>query len=218
MVVGTSLPLIYKFSVSPFLFMSSGSPYNITTGQDLFDTGFTTARPALMSGLSQGACQDSGYTYSAGFGCFNLNPAPGVATIERNSGRGPAIVNLNLRLSRTWSFGSKGESSGPGDRMGGPMRMGGPRGGGGGGPRGGGMRGGGGPPPGMFGGSSGKKYSLTLSISARNVLNHPNYAAPSGDLSSPYFGEYRALTGGFGPMSSASTYNRRIDVMLRFTF
>ena len=216
MVVGTSLPLLFKFSLSPFLFVSSGVPYDITIGQDIFETGFTTERPALMGGLGQGACTASGYTYKTGYGCFNLNPGLSDATIARNSGRGPGQVNLGLRLSRTWSFGNRGES-GPGNRGGGPpqgVMIGGPRGGGG-----GGMRGGrGGPPPGMFGPSTGKKYNVTLSISARNALNHPNYAAPSGDLSSPYFGEYRSLTGGFGPMSTASTYNRRIDVQLRFTF
>ena len=71
----------------------------------------------------------------------------------------------------------------------------------------------------MSGSSSGKKYNLTLSVNVRNALNHPNYAAPSGDLSSPYFGLYRGLAAGFGPMGSASsTYNRKIDVQLRFNF
>ncbi len=51
-----------------------------------------------------------------------------------------------------------------------------------------------------------------------NALNHPNYAAPSGDLSSPYFGVSRSLGGGFGPMGGSSTYNRKIDVQLRFGF
>lgn len=219
MVVGTSLPLPFKFSVSPFVFMSSGRPYDITIGQDIFDTGFTTERPALVGGLGQGACDASGYTFKAGYGCFNLNPGLNAATIERNSGRGPAQVNLNLRLARVWSFGNKGES-GPaeqdGPRPGGGPMGGGERHGGGGGMRGGMGRGPGG--PGMFGGSSsGKKYNLMLSISARNILNHPNYAPPSGDLSSEYFGEYRSLAG-FGPMGAASTYNRRIDVQLRFMF
>jgi hypothetical protein len=68
----------------------------------------------------------------------------------------------------------------------------------------------------MFGGNSGK-YNLTLSVSARNVLNHANYAAPSGDLSSPFFGEYRSLAG-FGPFGANGTYNRKIDLQLRFTF
>ena len=51
-----------------------------------------------------------------------------------------------------------------------------------------------------------------------NALNHANYAPPSGDLSSPYFGVYRSLGGGFGPMGGASTYNRKIDLQLRFAF
>jgi hypothetical protein len=77
----------------------------------------------------------------------------------------------------------------------------------------------GGPPPGMMGGaSSGRKYTLTFSVNAMNVLNHANYAPPSGDLSSPYFGEYRSLAGGFGPMGGASTYNRKIDLQLRLAF
>jgi hypothetical protein len=56
-----------------------------------------------------------------------------------------------------------------------------------------------------------------LSVSARNVLNHPNFAAPTGDLSSPYFGQSLSLAG-FGPFGTPTTYNRKIDVQLRFMF
>ena len=77
---------------------------------------------------------------------------------------------------------------------------------------------GGGPPRGMFGDNSGKRYNLTLSVMVRNLLNTSNFAAPSGDLSSPYFGEYRSLAGGFGPFGGNSTYNRKIDLQLRFSF
>jgi hypothetical protein len=94
---------------------------------------------------------------------------------------------------------------------------------GGGGPPGGAMMGP--PPPGlmsaMHGGaaSGGRKYNLTLTVSANNLLNHVNYAAPSGDLSSPYFGVYRSLAGGFATMGGASaTFNRKIDVQLRLAF
>ena len=85
---------------------------------------------------------------------------------------------------------------------------------------GGGMRGGGGPPPGMFGGAqTGFKYNLTVSINANNAINKVNYAPPSGDLSSPYFGQYRALAGGFGPFGGGnSTSNRKISLQLRFSF
>jgi hypothetical protein len=74
----------------------------------------------------------------------------------------------------------------------------------------------------MFGGgTAGKKYSLTASVQASNVLNHTNLAAPVGNLSSPYFGESIATAGGFGPPGAgggSSTYNRKITLQLRFTF
>jgi hypothetical protein len=41
----------------------------------------------------------------------------------------------------------------------------------------------------MFGGSTPKRFNLTLTVMAQNVLNHPNYASPNGDLSSPFFGQ-----------------------------
>lgn len=218
-VVGTSLPLVWGVSVSPFVMAQSGAPYNITTGRDTNGDGFTNDRPALLPGVLAANCVGGNFSYETGFGCFDLNPAPGTA-IGRNASRGPATFNLNVRLARTWSFGGRSESSGAPD-SGGPRPgggMGGMRGGGPGGPggMGGGMRGGG-MGGGMFGASSGKKYNLMLSVSAHNILNRANYAPPSGDLSSPYFGDYRSLAG-FGPFGGSSTYNRKIDLQLRFTF
>jgi len=70
---------------------------------------------------------------------------------------------------------------------------------------------------GMFGPQSAKKYNLTLSLSAWNMLNHANYSPPSGDLSSPFFGQYRTLAG-MGPLGTPSTYNRRVMVQLRLMF
>lgn len=216
-VVGTSIPLPLKISVSPFIVASSGAPYDITIGQDISETGFATERPSLDTSIGATSCVGQSLIYEAKFGCFNLNPAAG-SQIERNSARGPASFTVNMRVARTWSFGSKGES-GPRDQGGPPPGGGGggpPPGRGGGGPPGGG---GGGPPPGMFGGvNSGKKYNLTLTASARNLLNHANYSAPSGNLSSPLFGEYTSLASGFGPMGGQSTFERKIDLQLRFQF
>ena len=220
-VTGTGLPLPFKFTISPFIMVNTGSPYNITTGVDTLGTGFTTQRPALVAGAGAAACHGTGLVYAPAFGCFSLNPAPGTASIGRNYGRGPGQVTLSLRLSRTWAFGNKGES-GMASGSGMPPGMGGVRDGGG--PPGGGRMGGGppggGPPPGMFGSSSGKKYNLTFSASARNALNHPNFSAPNGDLSSPYFGQSLGLAG-FGPpglFPTQATYNRRIDLQLRLQF
>jgi hypothetical protein len=69
----------------------------------------------------------------------------------------------------------------------------------------------------MFGAASGKKYNLTLSLQGRNILNHPNYGVPNGNLSSPYFGESTSLAG-FGPFGASTTYDRKIDIQLRFAF
>ncbi len=84
----------------------------------------------------------------------------------------------------------------------------------------GGLRGGehGGGPIGLFGDTfPNKRYNLTFSVSARNLLNGVNLAPPIGNLSSPLFGKSNAISGGFGPGGSA-TANRRIELQLRFSF
>lgn len=217
-VIGTNIPLPWQFSISPFLIMSSGTPYNITTGIDSLDEGIAAERPSLAPNVSAGSCTGSGFQYETGYGCFNLNPAQGTE-IERNYGRGPANETLMLRLSRTWAFVNKEGAAGP--QGGGPGGGGPPPGG----PRGGPPpRGGGGGGPMFFGGGgvTGKKYSLTASVQASNALNHTNFGPPVGNLSSPFFGESVSLASGFGPPGGGSggtpTYNRKITLQLRFTF
>ena len=217
MVVGFTAPVLWKVSISPFIVASSGVPYNITTGRDVFGDGVTTARPALIANAGLSGCSGPNLIDEPAFGCFNLDPALGTSTIGRNFARGPATMNVSLRLMRTWSFGKKEESGDAGGMPpgggGGPRGGGFPRMGGGGGPRGGGG------PMGMSGPPSNMKYNLTLTVIAMNALNHANFAPPSGDLSSPYFGEFRSLASNFGPVGGASsTYNRRISLQLRFTF
>jgi hypothetical protein len=220
-VIGTNIPLPWQLSISPFLIMSSGTPYNITTGIDSNGDGVAAERPSLATNVSASGCTGTGFKYEAGYGCFNLNPAPGTA-IERNYGRGPANETLMLRVARTWAFVNKegtAQQQGPGGPGGG-----GPPPGGGGGPRGGGPPPGGGGGPMMFGGggTAGKKYTLTVSVQASNVLNHTNFGPPVGNLSSPYFGESISLAQGFGPPGGGSggspTYNRKITLQMRFTF
>jgi hypothetical protein len=131
----------------------------------------------------------------------------------------PRFLELNLRLSKTWGFGTtkfEGPSGGSTSRQGGGS----PGGGGGRGPGGGGPPpGGGGPPPGggFGGGSSEHRYNLTLSMTARNALNHENLNTPNGAVTSPYFLQSTGITGGFGPEATASN-QRRLDLQLRFSF
>lgn len=224
--MGGNIRAKWGVSLNPFLMYSTGAPFNITTGRDNNGDSVFNDRPSFAAPGATG--RDIVQT---AYGTFNLNPLPGETIIPRNYGNGPDSFNLNLRLSKTWGFGEA--TSGGGDQGsfsggppgGGPMGggMGGPRGGGGGGPRGGGgggMRGG--------GGVSGKKYSLTFSASARNLLNHVNYGSPIGNLTSQLFGQSNSLGGGFGGPGgggggrggggAGGAGNRRIDLQLTFSF
>ncbi len=115
---------------------------------------------------------------------------------------------------------SDAESNGMGGGGGGRGGGGGGRGGGG-APGGGGRGGGGGGGGAPRGPSSGKKYSLTATVNARNFINHVNLGAPTGLVSSPFFGQSTALGGGggggFGGGGSAAGV-RRIEFSLRLAF
>lgn len=206
--VGGSVGLPHDFRFSPFLIASSGSPFNITTGQDLYGDAVFNTR-ATLGTCSAGA---NGVKQTQ-YGCFNLVTVPGSPVIPINDATGPGRFTLNARLSKTFGFGAKKEAAagGPGGPSGGTFG----RGPGGGGPRGGGG-GGGERGGGMFGGApSNYRYNLTFSVNARNVFNNVNVSNPVGNLSSPIFGESNGLAG--GPFSS-STANRRIDLQVSFNF
>jgi hypothetical protein len=62
-------------------------------------------------------------------------------------------------------------------------------------------------------GSGRDPYEITFSVSARNVLNHPNLSLPVGNLSSQLFGHSLAVAGGGNAAGI-----RRLDLQVRFTF
>ena len=203
---GGTIGLPYAFRLSPFMIASSGSPFNITNGQDFYGNAAYNIRPSLGT-CSNGApgVKDTAY------GCFNTAIVPGLAVIPINDATGPSRFTLNLRLAKTFGFGAKKEATATGGGPGGGTFGRGP-GGPGGGQHGGGDRGGGG----MFGGNpSNNRYNLTFSANARNVFNDVNVSNPIGDLSSPLFGQSNGLAG--GPFSS-STANRKIDLQVSFNF
>ena len=204
---GGTVGLKYGLRLSPFMIASSGIPFNITDGQDLYGDSLFNSRPSFAS------CSSTSTTVkNTKFGCFDTNPAAGAALIPIYDATGPGRFSLNLRVSKTFGFGKKVE------RAGGSGGAGGPGAGGtfGRGPGGPGGRGGGGRGPGGPDGPTGnQRYNLTISASARNIFNNVNLATPIGDLSSPLFGQSNGLAG--QPYSS-STSNRRIDLQMTFTF
>jgi len=206
-VVGGTISLPYAFRLNPFIIVSSGVPFNITVGQDVNGDSIFNDRPGPVT-----ASTLPSNIRVTQWGTFNAAPTPSAPTIPINVGTGTTLFTLNLRLSKTFGFGKevgagKGVVSGQG---GGGGRGGGPGGGLGG-------RGLGGAPGGGFMGAptSNRRYNLTFSVSARNVLNRVNLAPPTGNLDSPLFGESNALAG--GPYSFGSA-TRRIDLQALFSF
>jgi len=211
-VLGGTISMPYAFRLNPFIIVSSGQPFNVTVGQDVNGDSIFNDRPGLVT-----ASTAPGNIRVTQWGTFNASPVSGEPTIPINIGTGTTLATVNLRLSKTFGFGKEvGAGQGP---------RGGQAGGGGGGGRGGFPGGGlGGRGLGSSGGQGGafgagpastRRYSLTFSVSARNVLNRVNLAPPVGNLNSPLFGESNALAG--GPYSYGSA-TRRIDLQALFSF
>jgi hypothetical protein len=210
---GGTVGMPYGFRLSPFMIVTSGTPYNVTAGQDLSGDSLFNDRPTF-------APAPTGICLSPTEACHYAVPFGPYVPIPVNYLTGPSHFTLNLRLSKTFGFGPERGGTGQRSSDAGPGGHGGPGGmGGGGGARGGGGGGsvgfGGGPHGGFDAGSSNRRYGLTFSVNARNVLNHVNLATPIGNLTSPLFGESNALAG--GPFSSSAS-NRRIELQAAFSF
>jgi hypothetical protein len=188
--VGGSIMAPWRVQLSPFIVARSGMPYNINTGKDNNGDGVVNDRPSLVSGPGAGII-------TTPYGYLNPNPAPGQPILPYNAANAFAQFSMNLRLSRTWGFGStkiKGVVGGA--RAGGGGR---------------GHWGGG------FDSTTEHRYNLTLSISARNIFNNVNFDTPVGVLTSPLFLQPTSIAGGYGA-EQTPTNNRRINLSLRFRF
>jgi Carboxypeptidase regulatory-like domain len=200
----------YGVSLSPFLAANSGTPYNVTVGSDLTRNNQLNARPTFAA-----SCSEANVVVTQ-FGCLNTNPfGTNEKIIPYGLGTGPTNVSLNMRASKVIGIGPKVEGSRAA------------RGGGGGGGGGGGRGGGGGIGPGGLSGSRGgpgrldqstlRRYNLTLTAFASNVLNHENLGIPNGTLSSQFFGKSQSLAGG-GFFGASTAGNRSVFLQAVFNF
>jgi hypothetical protein len=235
--VGGSFTLPWNLRVSPFFNANSGRPFNITTGRDNNRDTTINDRPAFASAGDPGAIitpfgifnpnpqpgdEIVPRNYGQGPGFWNVN-----MSVSKTFGFGQAAGNFpgqaanragqqqqgqDQRAQAQNQRGQRGGGQQGGGQQGGGQRGGGFGGGGGfagGGPRGGGggFAGGGFAGPGGFFGDNRSKYNLTLSINARNLLNHTNFTGFNGVLTSPVFG-----------LASRAQEARRIEASLRFSF
>jgi hypothetical protein len=208
--VGGNYTAPFGVSISPFLVTNTGTPFNITVGQDLNGDNQFNDRPAFATSSSTDVMNTK-------YGNFDLNPSGDATRIPYNYVTGPGQFSLNLRVSKSIGIGPRAEG-GSSSGFNGPPPGGG-RGPGGGGPPGGGLGPGGlsssgGRPP-MLDQQAARRYSLNFTAMSRNVFNNVNLAPPVGVLESPLFGKSNALAGGF--FSSPSS-NRSIDLQMSFNF
>jgi hypothetical protein len=200
--IGGTVALPKGFRLSPFFIATSSLPFNITTGQDYNGDSIFNDRPTFATSPGPNVIVTK-------YGTFDTAPQPGQTYIPPYYGYGPGRYSLNLRVSKSFTFGRETGGMATDTGMGGPGGPGGhrqgPRGFGGGGPL-------------TLNGGVARRYTLTLTAIGRNITNHVNLAPLVGNLSSPLFGEANALAGGPYSSGSAAASNRRIDFQAVFSF
>lgn len=198
---GGSLETKWGIRLNPLFTATSGQPFDITVGHDLYGDTLFNGRPGIAADPNKPG------VIATSYGLLDPNPTPGERLLPRNYGRGPGIVMLNLRVGKIFTFGRSGEGKSSAS-IGDPRR---------------------GLPSGVFGagGSSqggsapNRRYMLSISVAMRNILNHNNPGPIIGNIASPSFGEANqpfgvGVLGGTGFSESAN--NRRLELQTRFTF
>jgi hypothetical protein len=210
--LGGSISFPYLIRLSPFMVISSGSPFTITSPIDENGDFVYNNRPGFVSSATCAPTVTSGSSiYCTPLGTFDASGAGKLIPV--NSETGPNHFVMNVRLSKTFGLGPKTKAAAGNQNQG----QGGPPGGGGG-------RGGGGPRGPLFGGGGGmnmssnsdRRYNLTMGVGVRNLFNNVNVANPNSTLGSPIFDKPNSLQG--GPFSQGGTANRRIELQATFSF
>ena len=184
--MGSNITLPWRVTMSAFVRATTGNRFNITTGRDTNGDAVFTERPAFATNLAKPG------VVVTDFGAFDPNPEPDQEIIPRNYGRGPSFLNVNLRLGKTFSFGTARGDASPAVAEAPTPQQPGPR----------------SPSPSPRPVQDAAPYSLTLSFQVVNLLNHKNSGAYIGNLSSPLFGQSNTL----------ASPPRRFDFNIRFSF
>ncbi|MBL8168427.1 MAG: hypothetical protein JNJ50_09750, partial [Acidobacteria bacterium] len=193
--VGGRISLPYGFNLSPMINASSGTPFSITTGFDNNGDTNINDRPA---GLSRNAGLPASLYASLTNRCIQNCGAGGTPVMLVDyllanypngiNAENPGSFNVNLSISRTFSFGERKSGNAQQSAGGFP---------------GGGRMGPGGP----FGGNESGRFNVQLTAQITNLLNRVNYGSYSGVLGSPYF-----------LLPSSAGAARQFELGVRFNF
>jgi hypothetical protein len=194
----------WGFRFNPLLTATSGPPFDITAGRDLYGDTLFNGRPGIATDPKKPGVVATAY------GLLDPNPALQERLLPRNFGRGPGQVMLNMRVGRTFRFGATKEgaaAANTGAGVGGSENRNAPA-----------------NPFGMAsaaqggGASKDRRFSLTISMQIRNVTNHNNPGPIVGNIASPLFGRANQPAGSGNGLFSESANNRRLELQTRLTF
>lgn len=176
----------------------SGTPYNITIGEDLTGNNQLNARPTY------GICGETG-VIATQYGCLDTDPVgKNERMIPYGVGLGPSNSIVHLRVSKAFGIGPKIKTETGGQTFtagGGNVSN---RGIGSGGPA---IR---------VDAAAPRRYNLTFVAGANDLLNRVNLGTPNGVLLSPLFNRTQSLAG--GQFGSGNPGTRSIYFQSNFSF
>jgi hypothetical protein len=176
----------------------SGTPYNLTIGNDLTGNNQFNARPTF------GTCGAAGVVSTA-YGCLDTDPTGKDETIiPIDLGTGPANAVYHVRISKVIGVGPRTKTAGQGQTYTANANSVSGRGIGNGGAA---VR---------LDQTAPRRFNLTFVIGASNALNIVNLGTPNGVLLSPLYGKTQALAG--GPFANPTPGNRAINFQTTFSF
>lgn len=97
--IAGSVDLPLGLRVFSFARLQSGTPFNITVGQDLNGDSIFNDRPAFATDLSRPS------VVATRFGNFDTSPTTGQRIIPINYGTGPALFVVTFNLTKSFQFG-----------------------------------------------------------------------------------------------------------------
>src|SRR5439155_26855149 len=81
--------------------VASGPPFDITVGRDVYGTTLFNGRPGFATDPAKPG------VISTSYGLLDPNPTADERILHRNYGRGPGVISVNLRVTKTFSLGPK---------------------------------------------------------------------------------------------------------------
>jgi hypothetical protein len=181
----------HGISIAPLLVAQSGTPYNLTIGDDLTGNNQFNARPTY------GTC-GAADVVSTPYGCLDTDPVgKGEKIVPYGLGTGPRNVTLGLRVSEVIGIGPRAQTDSQGVNL-----------------SSGGISGGSAQI--KLDATPERKYRLTFTQGFVNLFNVVNLAPPNGTLLSPLFGRSQSLA--TGAFANDVPGNRYIYLTATFNF